>query len=153
MRHSRIHQLALCGTLLALMARPVLAENATVHQEVDFAAAPARIYAALLDDKQFGAFTGAPAMIERGEGGAFSLFGGAIIGRNVELVPGKRVVQAWRDAAWKPGVYTMVKFELIQRGGGTHLVLDQSGYPTGEYHSLSIGWPAHYWAPMKKFLR
>src|SRR5437764_7177206 len=117
MGYSRIQRLALCGVLLAFMARPVLAENSIVHQEVDFAASPARIYAALLDDKQFVGFTGAPVRIDRGEGGAFSLFGGAIVGRNIELVPGKRVVQAWRDAAWRPGVYTVVKFELMRRGG------------------------------------
>jgi activator of HSP90 ATPase len=151
---SRIRWQMLCGAaLLAVAARPALAEPSLVHQEVDFASSPARVYAALLDDHQFGALTGAPAMITPKEGGAFSLFGGAIVGRNVELAPGKLLVQAWRDAAWKPGIYTMVKFEMTPRGGGTHLVLDQTGYPDGEYHPLSIGWPAHYWTPMKKFLR
>jgi activator of HSP90 ATPase len=149
---SRIHRQMFCGAVVfAAAAGPALAEPSLVHQEVDFASPPARVYAALLDDKQFGALTGAPAMIAPKEGGAFSLFGGAIVGRNVELAPGKRVVQAWRDTAWKPGTYSMVKFELTPRGGGTHLMLDQTGYPDREYHPLSIGWPAHYWTPMKKF--
>jgi activator of HSP90 ATPase len=140
-------------TLLAAAAMAAPANQSSVHQEADFTAPPARVYAALLDEKQFATFTRAPAKIDRGEGGGFSLFGGAIVGRNIELVPEKRVVQAWRDNSWTPGVYSMVRFELTPRGQGTHLVLDQSGFPQGDFHALSIGWPAHYWTPMKTFFR
>jgi activator of HSP90 ATPase len=108
-------------------------------------------HAALLDDKQFAAFTARQPGSITARAAPFSLFGGAIVGRNVGLAPGKQVVQAWRDAAWKPGIYTMVEFELTPRGAGTHLVLDQTGYPNSEYHPLNTGWPAHYWTPMKKF--
>jgi activator of HSP90 ATPase len=144
------------GLLLMLVspaanAAPI--EPAALHQEVDFTAPPARVYAALLDQAQFSRLTGVPGKIERSEGGAFSLFGGAIVGRTIELVDGRRIVQAWRDSGWAPGVYSLVKFELTPRGSGTHLVLDQTGYPQGEFHPLSIGWPAHYWQPMKKFFR
>ena len=36
-------------------------------------------------------------------GGTFKTFGGLIEGRNVELIPGQRIVQAWRPASWDPG--------------------------------------------------
>jgi len=52
-------------------------------EEADFAASPHRVYEALLDEKQFSRFTGAPARINRTEGGALSLFGGAILARNL----------------------------------------------------------------------
>jgi activator of HSP90 ATPase len=65
-----------------------------LHQEVDFKAAPPRIYEALLDSKQFSAFSEAPATINRDAGGAFSLFGGHIIGRNIELAANQRIIQA-----------------------------------------------------------
>jgi hypothetical protein len=58
-----------------------------LHQEVDFKASPQRIYEALLDSKQFAAFTGLPAEIDPKAGGAFSMFGGLIVGRNIELIP------------------------------------------------------------------
>jgi uncharacterized protein YndB with AHSA1/START domain len=144
------------AAIITLLAAPALAapENQfSLHQEADFSVTPARVYAALTDEKQFAGFTGAPAKITPSEGGAFSLFGGAITGRNIELVPARRVVQAWRDSGWAPGVYSMVRFTLTPRGNGTHLVLDQSGFPQGEFHPLSIGWPAHYWTPMRKFFR
>jgi activator of HSP90 ATPase len=152
----KFHRRLLFGAALMLLAKTAQAlpaEPSIVHQEVDFAAAPHRVYEALLDEKRFSAFAGMPVTIRREEGGAFSLFGGVIVGRNVELVADRRVVQAWRDKAWDPGVYSLVRFELTPRGRGTHLVLDQTGYPPGEFHSLSIGWPAHYWEPMKKTLR
>jgi len=121
----------------------------SIHQEVDILVSPARVYAALLDEKEFSRMTGAPAKIEGGPGGAFSLFGDRISGRNVELVPTSMVVQAWRSNDWSPGVYSMVRFKLIPKGHGTHVVLDQTGFPKDDFHGLSVGWPEHYWSPLK----
>src|SRR5690348_5530095 len=65
-----------------------------IHQEEDFTASPQRIYDLLLDSKQFTAATGGrKAEIEREVGGVFSVFGGHIIGRHLELVPNRRIVQ------------------------------------------------------------
>jgi len=128
-------------------------ENRTsLHQEVDFKAAPRRIYEILLNAKQFAAFTGAPAEIDPAAGGAFSLFGGLIVGRNIEEVPGERLVQAWRPTHWDPGVYSMVRFELRPQGTETTVVLDHTGFPKGDYDHLSPGWKEHYWEPLKKYL-
>ncbi len=125
----------------------------SLHEEENFAVSPHCVYEALLDEKQFTAFSGMPAKINRGEGGAASLFGGQILARNVELVPDKRIVQAWRPADWTPGIWSMLKFELTANGAGTHVVLDQAGFPAGQYVSLDKGWHEHYLAPMKKYLR
>ena len=125
--------------------------SATIHQEDDFTASPHRVYAALLNEKQFAAMTGAPAKLGPNEGDAFSLFGGAIVGRNLELVADRRIVQAWRDSDWGPGVYSVARFELNAAGQGTHLVFDQGGYPLSDYASLVSGWHSHYWEPMKKY--
>jgi len=130
-----------------------IASLTALREEADFAAPPHRVYEALLDEKQFASFTGAPAKINRTEGGALSLFGGAILARNVELVADKRIVQAWRDAEWAPGIHSVVKFELTPRGAGTHLVLDHTGFPAGQFSDLDSGWHEHYLEPMKKFLR
>jgi activator of HSP90 ATPase len=124
----------------------------TIHQEMDYAAAPKRIYEALMDSKQFSACTGLAAEISGDEGGAFKMFGGIIVGRNVELVPGQRIVQAWRPNYWKPGVYSLVKFELVPKGAGTTVVLDHTGFPAGHYGTLNSGWGERYWDPLRKFL-
>ena len=93
-----------------------------------------------------------PAEISAEVGGAFALYGGYITGRNVELVPNVRVVQAWRAGRWPPGVYSIVRFELVVQGSGCKIVFDQAGFPKGDAEGLASGWKAHYWEPLAKVL-
>jgi activator of HSP90 ATPase len=123
-----------------------------LQQEVDLKASPQKIYEILLDSKQFATFTGMPAEISREPGGAFSMFGGLIVGRNVELVVNQRIVQAWRPVSWNPGVYSIVRFELKGDSAKTQLILDHTGFPEGDFAHLDSGWYARYWNPLKKFL-
>jgi activator of HSP90 ATPase len=123
-----------------------------LHDEVDFTTGPQRIYEVLLDSKQFAAFTGLPAEIDPKAGGAFSMFGGLIVGRNVELLPNERIVQAWRPTHWDPGVYSIARFQLKPHGSGTKVVLDHTGFPQGDYDHLEAGWKAHYWDGLAKYL-
>ena len=123
-----------------------------LHQEIDIKASRQRIYDALLDSKQFAAFTGMPAEINRDPGGSFSIFGGLVTGRNVELAPRERIVQAWRPADWEAGVYTLVKFELKDWASQTKLILDHTGFPEGNFRHLDSGWYLRYWEPLRKFL-
>jgi activator of HSP90 ATPase len=127
-------------------------KRTSFHLETEYKASPERIYNVLLDSKQFAALTGMPAEIDPKAGGAFSMFGGMIVGRNVELVTNQRIVQAWRPAHWDPGVYSIVKFELKSQEAQTILVLDHTGFPEGDYDSLASGWLNHYIDPLKKFL-
>jgi activator of HSP90 ATPase len=72
----------------AMTAKPSAAADSkrtALHQEVDFNASPRRLYEAILDSKQFAAFSGMAAEIKREDGGAFTMFGGLIVGRNIEL--------------------------------------------------------------------
>jgi activator of HSP90 ATPase len=126
-------------------------KSITIHQEIDFNASPQRIYEALLDAKQFTQFSGRPAEINREVGGAFSLFKGHIIGRNVELVPNQRIVQAWRVVTWPEGAFSIVRFELKPQGSGTHVVFDHIGFPEGLHDHLAEGWDENYWSLLKKY--
>jgi activator of HSP90 ATPase len=125
----------------------------SLHQEIDLKASPQRIYDVLLSSKDFSTFSGAAAEIDTKVGGAFSMFGGLVVGRNVELVPNQRIVQAWRLSKEFPeGIYSLVKFELNARDSGTRLVLDHTGFPEGHFDHLETGWYSHYWEPLRKFL-
>jgi activator of HSP90 ATPase len=153
--------LATAGTTLAeapqqtMQEKPATAANrarTSLHEEIELKAAPQRIYDVLLDAKQFAAFTAMPAEIDPKPGGAFSMFGGQITGRNIELVPGQRIVQAWRPTHWDPGIYSIVAFVFKPKAGGTLVVLDHKGFPEGDFDHLEWGWHNHYWDPLKKFL-
>lgn len=123
----------------------------SLHQQVEISVPPAELLHAILDERQFGSLTGLGATIDATEGGAFSLFDGLVKGRNVEIVPGTRLVQAWRPASWLDGVYSLVRLELGATQSGSVVVLDQTGFPEGNYDLLALGWYRHYWEPLKKY--
>ena len=127
--------------------------NTTIHQEIDIAMSPAQVYDALLDESDFSDRTGgSPTKIDRSPGGAFSCFGGRIVGRLLELVPARRIVQAWRAKSWAEGVYSIVRFEFSVNNGGVRITLDHTGFPVGEREHLEKGWHENYWAPLKAAL-
>ena len=124
-----------------------------IHQEVVIKASAKRIYEALTDSKKFSELTGgAPADISKEAGGAFSVFGGMISGRNIEALADQRLVQAWRAGNWSDGIYSVARFELKAQGADTLLVFDQAGFPPEYRDDLEKGWSKMYWDPIKKYL-
>ena len=136
-----------------------------IHQEPVINASRKRVYEALTIAGQFNEVTKiaaagdkaisldkSPTVLSPDVGGAFSLFGGIIVGRQIELVPNTRIVEAWRVNYWTPGAYSIAKFELVEQGGGTRIVFDHTGFPKGDAETLASGWKAHYWGPLAKFL-
>jgi activator of HSP90 ATPase len=136
-----------------------------IHQEVVFKAPRKRVYEALTDAKQFDKIIQLSAAVRSGmalgtktaeispePGGVFSIYGGYIVGRQIELVPDERIVQAWRVVRWNPGVFSVAKFELSEQGSATKLVFDHTGFPNGEGEHLAQGWHGNYWEPLEKFL-
>jgi activator of HSP90 ATPase len=121
-----------------------------IHQELTLPGSPSRVYRALVDSHVFAELTGAPASGDASAGAAFSLFGGHITGRHVELVPDKRVVQAWRAKSWPEGMYSIARFELHADGKGTKLVFDHDGFPEEMKEHLANGWQTNYWDKLAK---
>jgi activator of HSP90 ATPase len=153
------------GTVWAAAEEEISHTAESIHQEAVFKANRNRVYEALTDTKQFDkiiklspemqagkSFGTTPTAISREVGGTFSIFGGHIIGRQIELVPNQRIVQAWRVVDWDPGVYSIAKFELLEQGAGTKLVFDHTGFPKGDAEHLAEGWKSHYWDSIEKFL-
>jgi activator of HSP90 ATPase len=144
------------GTLAiadAQEAAKTIITTRAIHQEEDFKVGPRRIYEALLDARQFSAFSGGRAAeIQREAGGAFSLFAGHIVGRNLELVTNRRIVQGWRAASWPEGTYSIARFELLEKSSGTRVTLDHTGFPPELAESLESGWNENYWTALQKYL-
>jgi len=128
----------------------------SIHQETLIAAPPQQVFELLTSGSLFSAATGQPAEITDREGDSFSIFGGQVQGRQIELVRGQRVVQAWRfgtahPSAWEPGVYSTVRFTLEPAGDGTRLVIDHAGIPAEWIEHISLGYPTFYQDPIAKF--
>ena len=96
----------------------------TIKQKVKFRLPPEQIYQLLSDSKLHSDLTGEKAVISKDVGGPFSTHNGHTSGVNVELVPGKRLVQAWRTVDFPIGAFSMASFVLTGTSdGGTQLVL------------------------------
>jgi activator of HSP90 ATPase len=136
-----------------------------IQQQVTLDASPQRVYRALTTTKDFDMITrlsdgevllkaaGAqPTSISGEIGGPFTLFGGYVTGRHLEMLPNERLVQAWRAGSWKPGDFSIAVFYLSAEGAKTKLNFEHRGFPNGNGATLAQGWHSHYWQPLAKYL-
>ena len=125
-----------------------------IKQNVTLEARPSVVFEALMDSKKHAAFTGAPAKVSRKVGGEFSHHGGHIGGVNVEIAENKLIVQAWRPKGWPKGTWSLATFALAPlKGGKTKLSFTHPGIPAAHVKSITSGWKAHYWQPLKAWLK
>ncbi len=127
-------------------------ETKNVKQTVTFKASAHDIYEALMDSEKHSQFTGDVADISRKVGGKFTTFDGYAEGKNVELMPDKKITQTWRASDWPEGHYSRVTFSLKETDGKTRLTFTQTGVPVDQYDDISQGWRDYYWTPMKEML-
>jgi activator of HSP90 ATPase len=115
-------------------------------------ASPEAVYAAWLDSAEHSAMTGAAAEIANQVGGGYSAWDGYIIGKTLELIPDKRIVQTWRTtrfAANDPD--STITVELEPTVTGTQLTLTHRGVPEGQTSYEKGGWQDHYFTPMRAY--
>ena len=123
----------------------------SIHQEVTINAKPEDVYQAFMDETRHSAFTGAASSISNEIGGRAEMHDGQIVAQNIELEPNRKIVQAWRVAAWEDGIYTLLRIGLVPEEQGTRIILDQTGCPEDMTEHLAAGWEARYWQPMKAY--
>ena len=114
-------------------------------------ATPSEIYNAWLSSKGHAAMTGAAAKVSAKAGGKFTAWDDYISGKNLKLVPGQRIVQAWRTTefdASDPDSQIDVTLEPVR--GGTKITLRHTNIPGGQSDYRS-GWKECYFDPMKEY--
>ncbi len=122
----------------------------SIQQQAMIDAGPAQVYAVLADAEALSALSGMSGAVGRPAGEEFSAFDGHVVGRQIELAPGERIVQAWRFPVWGPGTYWIVRFAFVAEGGGTRLVIDQHGEPDDWHDHIGVNWPTFYLTPLTK---
>ncbi len=110
------------------------------------------IYEAWLDSLAHSEMTGSAASMSDEIDAEVSAWDGYISGRNVELVPGERIVQSWRTTQFtdehEDSIVTLI-FEPTE--GGTLVTLMHSNVPD-EHTSYELGgWQEHYFEPMQDY--
>jgi activator of HSP90 ATPase len=102
-----------------------------IQQTVTFKATPHELYELLMDSKKHAAFTGGKASLSRLVGGSISAYDNYITGKNIELVPDKKIIQDWRAVDWPEGFFSRVTFEFTAIPEGTRLDFTHAGLPEG----------------------
>jgi activator of HSP90 ATPase len=127
----------------------------SIRQTVTFTGKPEEVYQLIMDQKKHSSFTGREAIISKKVGGKISIFDGYCHGYNIELIEGKKIVQAWHFAedGWPDDHFSVCTFLFEKVGNKTKLTFKQSGVPENNFESLKSGWKQYYWEPMEAYLK
>jgi len=113
-------------------------------------ATPQEIYDAWLDSRAHSEMTGGKAVISDEIDAEFSAWDDYITGRNLELVPGERIVQSWRTAEFTDAHDdSTITVTLEAVDGGTLVTLEHTNVPDDHTSYERGGWHEHYFEPMK----
>ncbi len=74
-------------------------------------------------------------------------------GRNVELVPGKRIVQTWRGSDFPERDQSTLTLTFARSTTGARVTLRQTDVPDDLAASYAQGWRDYYWTPMKAYFQ
>jgi len=125
----------------------------TIKLKVKFQASPLTIYRLIVNAKDHESFTGKKASNAEVIGGRFSSYGSSVVGINVDLLPGKRIVQAWREKHFPEGIFSMATFNFVPtKSGGTELTLTHRGVPKELIPRIITDWRKLYWDKIKRYL-
>ncbi|KAL7718561.1 Activator of Hsp90 ATPase-like proteinue 1/2-like C-terminal domain-containing protein [Entamoeba marina] len=118
-----------------------------------FMVPPRVIYQTLNDPQRLTALMQAPAQYKAVVGENFVLYGGAVSGKIVELVPNEKIVYKWRFNSWPEGKYSDVVIKLEEgeeADDECDLRLNQTGVETHDRKRTEQGWNEIYFERMKK---
>ena len=112
-------------------------------------APPEEVYLGLTVEQTIRLWTGDEVEMKAEVGTEFSLWDGSIVGRNLELEPGKKIVQEWyfgedRD----PSIVTI---KLHPHKDGTSAELRHTNIPEEDFEDFVEGWENSYFGSLIEF--
>ncbi|WP_033565734.1 SRPBCC family protein [Sphingobacterium sp. SYP-B4668] len=111
-------------------------------------APPQDVYLALTTETTVRLWTGDEVEMEAIEGGEFSMWDGAIVGKFVTLEPSKKIVQHWYFGEQEDSIVTI---KLHEHKKGTSLEVVQTNIPEEAYQEISEGWEDPYISSLIEF--
>ena len=102
-----------------------------ISQTISFKATPLEVYRILMDSKKHSEISGSQVTLSKKINGKFEVFDGYCNGYNIELIEGKKIVQAWHFAedGWPDDHFSICTFEFEKSATGTKLKVKQTGVP------------------------
>ncbi len=112
-------------------------------------AVPEDVYLALTNPATIYLWTGEEAEMSTVPGSEFSLWEGSIVGKNLEFVEGKKIVQEWYFGDQdNPSIVTIL---LHPDKKGTSAELRHTNIPDEDYDDIVEGWDTEYFGALQEF--
>jgi len=113
------------------------------------AAPPEEVFLALTNPATIQLWTGEKAEMSTIVGSDFSLWDGAILGKNISFEEGKKIEQQWYfDGQEEPSIVT-IKLHVDKKG--TSVELKHTNIPDAEYDDFVEGWNDTYFGALDEF--
>jgi uncharacterized protein YndB with AHSA1/START domain len=115
------------------------------------AAPPEDVYKALTNPVTLQLWTGEKAEMSTEPGSEFSLWDGSIVGKNIEFVENKKIVQQWYfDGQPEESIVTIL---LHEQKSATSVELLHTNIPDDEYKDFVDGWNHSYFGSLIDFYK
>jgi uncharacterized protein YndB with AHSA1/START domain len=113
------------------------------------AAPPEEVYMALTNPATLQLWTGEKAEMSTEPGTEFSLWDESIVGKNLEFVEGRKIVQQWYFGEQEE--VSIVTIILHPHKQGTSAELRHTNIPDEDYDEIVEGWDEVYFASLMEF--
>ncbi|RYU92261.1 ATPase [Mucilaginibacter terrigena] len=112
-------------------------------------ATPEEVYIALTNPLTLELWTGEKAEMSTEPGSEFSLWEGSIVGKNLEFVDGKKIVQQWYfDGQTDESIVTI---KIHPDAHGSSVELRHVNIPDDDFNDITEGWNDSYFGNLADF--
>jgi activator of HSP90 ATPase len=112
-------------------------------------AEPEEVYLALTNAATIQLWSGEEAEMSEEPGSEFSLFNGAITGKNIEFDKSKKIVQQWYFGEQE--AQSIVTIKLHENAKGTSMEVRQTNIPDEDFQDIVNGWDEVYFNDLREF--
>ncbi len=126
-----------------------------IKKQYRIKAAAEDIFTALTNPLTIEVWSGATAVMEAVAGTEFSLWDGDITGINLEIEPGKKIMQEWYfedEEGMEAEHKSIVTITLHSEGTSTNVELLHINIPDEAFENIVDGWDRYYFKPLKQLV-
>ncbi|HTE27143.1 SRPBCC domain-containing protein [Flavitalea sp.] len=110
---------------------------------------PEEVYIALTNPATIQLWSGEPAEMSTEPGSEFALWDETISGKNLEFIPGKKIVQEWYFGDQEEK--SIVTIIIHDHKNGSSVELRQTNIPDEDFDNIVEGWNVNYFGSLDEF--
>lgn len=112
-------------------------------------ASPEEVYVALTNPLTIKLWTNEEAEMSTVPGSEFSIMGESIVGKNIEFVENKKIVQQWYFGEQEET--SIVTIKIHPHAEGSSVELRHSNIPDEAYEDIVAGWDSAYFGSLQEY--